>query len=98
MLRALAIERPGLRCQLLSIGAGDDPGAMIEREASSGDADVRVYHRQRRVRSWRPCEARPAPGPWRDGGVYLITRAAQVGSAFSWRSASQPARAMPKSG
>jgi amino acid adenylation domain-containing protein len=80
LLRTAMLERPRLRCQLISVDAVlVDPaasarvGAIVEADAASADTDIRHEGGARLVRSWRECHAIAAPGPWKDGGVYLLT-------------------------
>ncbi|KAB7627759.1 non-ribosomal peptide synthetase [Alkalilimnicola sp. S0819] len=76
LLRSASLERPGLRCQLIS--SDDDSQALLACLQQEQDADagqVRYRGGERQVRRWRElsAEATPAPRPWKDGGVYLIT-------------------------
>ncbi len=75
-LRSAQLEYPSLRCQLIGLAdAVPDLADLLQRERTSGDAQVRYVDGQRRVRTWHelPWPASLPVVPWRDGGVYLIT-------------------------
>jgi amino acid adenylation domain-containing protein len=79
LLRTAAQETAGLRCQLVAVESGRaDLAALLRREQSGADAQVRYDAAQRLVRRWQelpPASAAclAAPLVWKDGGVYLIT-------------------------
>ena len=74
-LRTAMHERPGLRCQLIAVdpAARADIAALIERDALTADTDIRHENGRRLVRGWREVQASGLTGPWKDGGVYLVT-------------------------
>ncbi|MBR9970322.1 non-ribosomal peptide synthetase [Magnetospirillum sulfuroxidans] len=74
MLRSAVQERPGLRCQLISLDyQAADIVARLNADQTTADADIRHQHGHRLVRQWQELTVAPAPGPWRDGGVYMIS-------------------------
>ncbi|MGW5370819.1 SDR family NAD(P)-dependent oxidoreductase [Streptomyces sp. NPDC004011] len=77
LLRTAHLENPRLRTQYVECLDGASPAALAARltaEAVSGP-EPEVRHRDGRRLVRRPAEVplRPAPTPWREGGVYLVT-------------------------
>ncbi|MFF8475161.1 SDR family NAD(P)-dependent oxidoreductase [Streptomyces sp. NPDC015414] len=77
LLRTVHLENPRLHTQYVECLDGASPAAVAARLVAEGTAipepEVRFRDGRRLVR--RPTEARlrPAPTPWRVGGVYLVT-------------------------
>ncbi|MFF0893728.1 SDR family NAD(P)-dependent oxidoreductase [Streptomyces sp. NPDC003278] len=77
LLRTAHLENPRLRTQYVECLDGASPATLAARltaEAASGP-EPEVRHRDGRRLVRRPAEVplRPAPTPWREGGVYLVT-------------------------
>ncbi|MFF0838308.1 SDR family NAD(P)-dependent oxidoreductase, partial [Streptomyces sp. NPDC003344] len=77
LLRTVHLENPRLHTQYVECLDGADPATVAARlaaEAASGP-EPEVRHRDGRRLVRRPAEVplRPAPTPWREGGVYLVT-------------------------
>ncbi|MFJ4269252.1 SDR family NAD(P)-dependent oxidoreductase [Streptomyces coelicoflavus] len=78
LLRTAHLENPKLHTQYLEYLDGAPPATVATRLAAEATADPEpeVRHRdgRRQVRRLTEVTAtRPAPAPWREGGVYLIT-------------------------
>ncbi|MGW4453969.1 SDR family NAD(P)-dependent oxidoreductase [Streptomyces sp. NPDC004599] len=77
LLRTAHLENPRLRTQYVECLDGASPATLAARltaEAAAGP-EPEVRHRDGRRLVRRPAEVplRPAPTPWREGGVYLVT-------------------------
>ncbi|MFE5401375.1 SDR family NAD(P)-dependent oxidoreductase [Streptomyces sp. NPDC056580] len=77
LLRTAHLENPRLRTQYVECLDGASPAALAARltaEAVAGP-EPEVRHRDGRRLVRRPAEVplRPAPTPWREGGLYLVT-------------------------
>ncbi|MFF8950527.1 SDR family NAD(P)-dependent oxidoreductase, partial [Streptomyces sp. NPDC014940] len=77
LLRTAHLENPRLHTQYVECLDGASPATLAARltaEAATGP-EPEVRHRDGRRLVRRPAEVplRPAPTPWREGGVYLIT-------------------------
>lgn len=73
LLRTAMQEQRGLRYQFIAVDEPSDLASLLEADAASADTDIRYERGQRTVRHWRECRATKSPGPWKDGGVYLLT-------------------------
>ncbi|MBQ1098887.1 SDR family NAD(P)-dependent oxidoreductase [Streptomyces sp. b94] len=78
LLRTAHLENPKLHTQYVECLDGAPPATVLARLAAEATADPEpeVRHRDGRRQARRLTEvtdSRPAPAPWREGGVYLIT-------------------------
>ncbi|WUN31047.1 HAD-IIIC family phosphatase [Kitasatospora sp. NBC_00315] len=77
LLRTAHLENPGLHAQYVECLDGASPATVAARLAAevSADPEPEVHHREGRrlVRRLAETTARPAPTPWREGAVYLVT-------------------------
>ncbi|MFE3638616.1 SDR family NAD(P)-dependent oxidoreductase [Streptomyces sp. NPDC059168] len=77
LLRTAHLENAHLRTQYVECLDGASPVTVAARLAAeaAGGLEPEVRHRGGRRLVRRPVEAppRPAPTPWREGGVYLVT-------------------------
>ncbi|MEU1463181.1 SDR family NAD(P)-dependent oxidoreductase [Streptomyces sp. NPDC005727] len=77
LLRTAHLENPRLRTQYVECLDGAAPATVAARlaaEAVTGpEPEVRHRDGRRMVRRLTEVPPRPAPTPWREGGVYLVT-------------------------
>ncbi|WP_238697480.1 SDR family NAD(P)-dependent oxidoreductase, partial [Streptomyces sp. E2N166] len=78
LLRTAHLENPKLHTQYVECLDGAPPATVLARLATEATADPEpeVRHRDGRRQARRLTEvaaSRPAPAPWREGGVYLVT-------------------------
>jgi polyketide synthase PksN len=79
LLKTVALEHPKIVGQLILVEPDESVPAIVarlqENERASGDMLVRYERGARLVAEWQemPPATEPAPLPWKNGGVYLIT-------------------------
>ena len=72
MLRSAGLEKPGLHGQVLLAPSGAALGDSLDNSAPSG-ALLRLVNHGLQAEIWEETALAPAPSPWQDGKVYVIT-------------------------
>ncbi|MBN6545199.1 SDR family NAD(P)-dependent oxidoreductase, partial [Actinacidiphila bryophytorum] len=75
LLRTVRLEHPAVRVQVIETDReSGDLDALLAADARTADEQIRHRAGRREVMDWQPVPTTtPAPAPWKDGGVHLVT-------------------------